>query len=232
VVSFEQRSGGSSYRWDFGDGSAFTNDPNPTHTFDQPGVYTVKFSSWGEGGCVATDSFQVVVKEAATADFSSDPDPATPAPLPDAAIRFIDESLLAQNWFWDFGDGKTSSQQNPTHTYTEAGEYIVTLTVTDAQGCVSSLSAGYTVFAPGVFIPNVFTPNADNINDVFAVEYAGKESYSLHIHDRWGRELFTSDSAGNAWDGEVEGNPAAEGVYFYSLTIGDKSWTGSVTLLR
>ena len=154
--------------------------------------------------------------------------------LPNANIEFTDLSVNGVSWYWDFGDGGISTEQNPSHTYTDAGEYAVVLTVTDENGCVSEVRYGpYIVFSPDLSVPNMLSPNDDGINDRFTVQYTGNESYSLQIFDRWGKSYFVSDAPQDAWEGtDANGNQAREGVYFYAIQIGEKVYKGSVTLMR
>jgi len=56
----------------------------------------------------------------------------------DPTVEFEDSSTNAEAWFWNFGDGTLSNDQNTSHTYTEVGEYYVSLTVTNANGCTAS----------------------------------------------------------------------------------------------
>lgn len=162
--------------------------------FNNAGTYTVKMVAVGATGCKDSVLSTVVrISDGAFADFSSEPGPNTPQSLPNAAFRFSDLSQNGVSWFWDFGDGNHSSEQNPTHLYQNPGEYPVSLTVTDSNGCVSTISYGnYLVYSPELFIPNVFTPNSDGLNDLFEVVYNGKESYNLEVFDRWGKPLFRS----------------------------------------
>lgn len=60
-------------------------------------------------------------------------------------IQFQGESAQAVSWSWDFGDGNTSTEQNPTHTYTQAGTYLVRLTVSNAEGCTNTTVSEVTV---------------------------------------------------------------------------------------
>ena len=55
-------------------------------------------------------------------------------------VTFNDRSLNAVSWLWDFGDGATSTQQNPVHVYTTAGDYVITLTVTGQGGATNTMS--------------------------------------------------------------------------------------------
>ncbi|RMH29481.1 MAG: PKD domain-containing protein [Planctomycetota bacterium] len=235
AVQFLQNApGATAYSWDFGDGSPLSNQPDPMHTYEAPGTYTVTLRAAGTGGCEAIfRSTEVVVAEGGTAGYSSVPAPGSRLPLPGAEVVFSQEAEGAVSWFWDFGDGTTASEANPVHSYSQPGRYVVTLTTTDASGCVSQVQyQAYEVFVPGVYVPNVFSPNGDGSNDVFLVEYEGTERFELEIFDRWGRQVHYSERPAEGWDGTREGSLVNEGVYYYSLRIGEQGYTGSVTLLR
>ena len=66
---------------------------------------------------------------------------------------------------WNFGDGKSSSEANPSHVYTRKGRYEVTLTVLDNSGCLITQSKTLDILDYFIEIPNVFTPNGDQLND-------------------------------------------------------------------
>jgi gliding motility-associated-like protein len=226
---------GLSLIWDFGDGTVVTNEPNPIHLYPVPGVYEATLSVVGVGGCRRYgDTTRIVVKDNSFADFESNPDPGSEVVLPEGEVLFGDLSVNAINWLWDFGDGNTSGVQHPVHIYREAGEYYVTLSVNDENGCISEITYGpYMVLEPDLLIPNVFTPNGDGINDGFGIIYTGKENFELAVFDRWGTELFRSYDPADLWDGtNTGGSVVKEGVYFYSLQIGEKAYNGNVTLLR
>ena len=223
------------YRWDFGDGSPVSNEANPSYIYTEAGTYPVTLTVAGEGGCESSiSSITVITTDGAFASFSADPGPGSRQPLPEALVRFTSLASGAQNWFWDFGDGKTSAEANPVHTYSQPGDYEVTLTVTDVNGCVSSVSQRpFSVYAPDLLIPNVMTPNGDGINDAFEVIYTGRERFFLQIYDRWGQTYFSTSNPNQGWNGNNSGGAAAkEGVYFYRIEIGDKAYTGNVTLMR
>ncbi|MBK7886722.1 MAG: PKD domain-containing protein [Bacteroidetes bacterium] len=112
--------------WDYGDGSPLDTTFNPTHTFPAPGNYTV--CSYITGTCVSdTVCTTVIICPApALADYSF----TTTYPI----VDFTDASQNAASWSWDFGDGNTSTLQNPSHSYATFGLYNVCLTVTDTCG--------------------------------------------------------------------------------------------------
>ena len=222
------------FSWDFGDGSV-SNEPNPVHTYTEAGEYTVNLVAGNIGGCEATASGVIVqVYDMPDADFSTTPGSPVTLPLPNAMIQFLDGSENATQWFWDFGDGTTSTLQNPNHTYTTPGEYSVQLITVNEAGCVSEAVQGpFVIFPPDLFIPNVFSPNDDGIQDKFKVDYTGNQPFVMLISDRWGVMHFETKDKYLGWDGKgAMGNPLAEGVYYYAITVGDKKYSGYLTLMR
>jgi len=236
IAFLENAEQGTQFIWDFGDGTPLSNDPNPIHSYTEAGVYLARLTSIGEGGCSSEGQSQEIrVFPPGMADFSSEPPTETEIPLPDVEVRFTNLSTDAVSYLWDFGDGNFSTEENPVHIYQEAGEYTVGLSITDAGGCTDQVQYGtYKVYVPGLLIPNVFSPNGDGINDQFKINYDGKEPFMMQVYDRWGRLIFDDEnSPRNGWNGRAtSGQAASEGVYFYSISIGAKVYTGEVTLLR
>jgi gliding motility-associated-like protein len=236
TVSFSQAaSNGIFYSWNFGDGSPLTNVPQPTHVYDQVGTYQVQFTAVGIGGCEDTDqSTTITVAEPPRAEFVSDPTFPAVLPLPNGLVHFQDRTDHANSWMWDFGDGVRSSEPNPSHTFTEAGTYQVSLTVSSAEGCMNTVTHGpYVIVAPDLFIPNVFSPNGDGVNDLFVVNYTGDQAFTLTIMDRWGVNLYQSNNKTKGWDGKNQkSQDVTDGVYYYVVTAGTREFTGTVTLVR
>lgn len=116
----------TSWIWDFGDGNTSTQQ-NPTHTYASAGTYTVCLTVSNSVGS-NTSCMTVPVSFAPVANFTS-------MDLGGGTINFTDNSINnPTSWVWDFGDGNTSTLQNPSHTYTAAGTYTVCLTVTNNAG--------------------------------------------------------------------------------------------------
>lgn len=135
----------SSFRWDFGDGSPALSGRQPGHTYAQAGTYTITLRVQGSNGCSDQMSRQITVYPKPMAAFT-----ATNFCEKDA-VAFTDGATVAsgqvQGWRWDFGDGSTSSQQHPSHTYKAPGTYAVTLQVTTDRGCQASVTQPITVSA-------------------------------------------------------------------------------------
>jgi PKD repeat protein len=132
TVHFTDTSSGSptQWAWDFGDGTASTQQ-SPSHSYDKPGSYpvTLKVTNAGGSDTVShTVTAQVAVPQAS---FTMTPSSGS-APL---AVHFTDTSSGSPTqWAWDFGDGTTSTAQNPSHTYDKPGSYQVNLTVRNTAG--------------------------------------------------------------------------------------------------
>jgi len=224
------------YLWSFGDGTV-SNETNPVHRYAHPGTYTVTLRvSALEGSCAdsLTATTLVRVGQGLLAGFITSPEPPADLPLPDATLTVTDTTTGAVSWLWQFGDGATSTLRQATHRYTQAGLYTVTLTVTDAAGCTAvAQKRTFTVFDPLLTVTNVFTPNGDGIHDEWRVQYTGQEPFSLNVYDRWGNEMFFTNTPTEGWVGTTQGGSAApEGVYFYLIEIGDRRYDGQFTLLR
>jgi PKD repeat protein len=145
TVDFTDISGGlvDAWDWDFGDGqSSFLR--NPSHQFALPGSYTVSLTVSGPGGSDSETKigFVTVLDPTPIAEFIGSPTTGT-APL---VVSFSDLSLgNGLSWSWDFGDGQTSTVQNPVTTYALAGTYTVALTATNAFGSDTATKVGYVV---------------------------------------------------------------------------------------
>jgi PKD repeat protein len=133
AVAFTDLSTGdpTSWRWDFGDGGT-SGQQNPTHEYTTPGGYTVSLTvanAAGEDTRVRVG--YITVASRLIANFAGAPRSGQ-VPL---TVDFTDESMGQPTaWLWEFGDGATSQEQNPSHQYTRAGRYAVSLTVENASG--------------------------------------------------------------------------------------------------
>lgn len=235
-VSFTETSrGGVFHVWDFGDGSPVDNTPAPMHTYTEPGTYIVSLMIVNPGGCAdSVSNLLIQVAEPPVAAFVSDPDYPSTLTLGNSSVQFVNTSTSITSAQWNFGDGQNASEMSPSHTYQAEGTYYVTLQVSNAEGCVDAVTHGpYVIVAPDLFIPNVFSPNGDGLNDVFRVDYGGQQPFYLRVVDRWGVILAESRDKMEGWDGlDQKGSAVPEGVYFYVLRVGDRDFTGEVTLIR
>ncbi len=133
TVRFVNQSSGfiSSYNWNFGDGT-ISNEPNPVHIYNAPGIFTASLTVTGQGG-TSNVSQQVNVQSpsAPIAAFTANPITGT-VPL---TVQFTNQSTGTINsYLWNFGDGTTATDANPTHTFSSVGTFYVILTVTGPGG--------------------------------------------------------------------------------------------------
>lgn len=136
-VAFNDTSSGlpTSWSWDFGDGSKSTAQ-NPVHEYSNAGTYSVTLAVVNEIGQNSTQkvNYITVLLHPPSANFSSNTTSGN-APL---TVQFKDTSTGSPaSWNWNFGDGYTSTEQNPSHTYLSAGTYIVNLAASNADGTTS-----------------------------------------------------------------------------------------------
>ncbi|MCX6292366.1 MAG: gliding motility-associated C-terminal domain-containing protein [Bacteroidetes bacterium] len=154
-------------------------------------------------------------------------------------VSFTDLSTDATGWIWNFGDGDTSTEKNPVHSFLAAGSYNGSLQVMNAAGCVDTFTFIIVVKEDvAIYIPNSFTPNNDGKNDVFSPMGSGLEKYSMTIYDRWGNEIFSGGPI-HSWNGTIKGGKeqAPGGTYFYRIELNNQAFektvlTGGVTLIR
>ncbi len=141
-VTFTDLSTGDilAWDWDFGDTGTST-DQSPTHEYVTPGVYTVTLVVTDyDGGDTEIKTDYITVGAAGVAAFSATP---TEGIIP-LTVDFTDESTGdVVSWDWDFGDGGTSTQQNPSYEYADPGIYHVGLTVTDAYDSDTETKIAY-----------------------------------------------------------------------------------------
>lgn len=177
-------------------------------------IITITGTDDGLPAATTTASIVVEVITAPAISFTMSPPPVQPAGV---TVTFTDNTPGATSWFWDFGDGNTSTLQNPVHTYANDSLYSVTLTVT-VGACSTSLTQMYLVQTevpiPPVIAPNVVTPGTDGINDFLVFTNLLEHPNSkLVVYNRWGNLIYESSDYHNDWKPDV-----TDGVYYYVLT--------------
>lgn len=123
----------NSFIWDFGDGVRVSSGPGAiTHSYASAGTYKVRLILVDTNYCNSPDSLEVDLRIAPNvkAQFQT---PATGCVPYDAV--FTNTSLAGQQFFWDFGDGTTSTLSSPTHTYNNIGSYTIKLVAIDSATC-------------------------------------------------------------------------------------------------
>jgi PKD repeat protein len=146
MISFTDQSIGNfdTYRWDFGDDLGTSGLPNPNYVYDRPGDFLVSLIIEGP---VGLDTANAGIRvNGPLAQFSAP----TLTGCSTLTVTFTDESVGADSWAWDFGDGVgTSTEASPEYTYDNPGRYTVTLTVTDSCGSHELVKPDYIVVYSG-----------------------------------------------------------------------------------
>jgi PKD repeat protein len=161
AVTFTDQSTGSptSWDWTFGDGGTSTQQ-TPTYTYNTPGTYTVALTvSDGTNSDTETKTGYITVTDPGggpnppVAAFTASPTEAYVPLTHMLTVTFTDQSTnTPTSWVWDFGDGSnTSTEQNPTHIYTSAGDFTVSFTATNADGSDNASDTIHLYVAPSDF---------------------------------------------------------------------------------
>jgi PKD repeat protein len=147
---------------------------------------------------------------------------------------FDNQSVGAEEYLWDFGDGQTSTAFEPMHTYRsgeslESESYKITLNVSSLQGLCKDEYDTTIVIEP-FYIPNVITPGNDLLNENFVAKGIENGLWKINIYNRWGAVVFSSDSYENDW----KGDDVSSGVYFFRLSNlpGDRQYKGWIHVIK
>ena len=148
VVTFVSSSSNtSSHQWDFdNDGSLDASGSSVAYTYSTPGTYSVSLTATGPGGTdvnTKTD-FITVSATAPTAEFNTVDENEVAGIVPHQ-VNFSNSSTLYTSSSWDFGDGNTSTDENPTHMYESSGSFDVSLTVTGDGGATTETKTSFIV---------------------------------------------------------------------------------------
>ena len=237
--------------WEFGDGSPVANGGTVTHTFTEPGEYTIIQRVYSLDGCVddLVKEKYIKVFKTPVAGFVADP---AVVSIADGTIKFFNTTTETEDgttYFWKFNDsltapGDTSRLQHSSYRFIDTGSYRVQLIARNPNGCADTTS-GLIKVEPEitVFIPNAFTPNdlavikTEFKNEVFKVVANSISSFNMQIFNRWGELLFETTDINDGWDGNFKSREAPEGVYVYSVVVHSKlgkkyTFTGNITLFR
>jgi len=168
-VQFTSTTTGTPYTlsWDFGDGNMAGDVDTPMHTYSEAGTYTINLTATNDGGSTSAIDTITVLPPKPHSAFTASP---TSGKYP-LAVNFVDLSTGEgiNEWAWTFGDGGTSTSQNPLYAYAHVGLYEVRLTVTSPSGSsVHHISNFINVTAEGIVcpvitIPPTVTPPASHI---------------------------------------------------------------------
>ncbi|MEO8085539.1 MAG: gliding motility-associated C-terminal domain-containing protein [Bacteroidota bacterium] len=231
---------GSIYIWNTGDGTGDYLQTDMIHEYTTSGDFNVSLYVTTPEDC--TDSLvahaAVHVYENPVADFVLSPDSVS---FFNPRITFDDQSYVASNWNWNFGDAEgTSTLENPVYVYGDTGTFTIQLIVSTEHQCFDTTYRKVKIYGEyTLYIPNAFTPNGDGINDFFFASAYDITDMQLLIFDRWGIKILDSRGLNATWNGR-NNNTGADcqmDVYVYKIIVNDNegkshSYIGHVSLVR
>jgi len=179
-------------------------------------------TSTNQDGCVFQTSYSVMLDEFSSPDIDAMAESNNILLTEDTQLS-VDE-IGGAEYLWEPAESLDDPTIfNPIASPTDE-LVIYTVTVIDENGCIATDTVSISVVQPlcdqtDVFVPNMFTPNGDDFNDVFRVEGNFIDELKMVVYNRWGEEVFESDSQDNAWDGTFKGTALEADVYGYHLTV-------------
>jgi gliding motility-associated-like protein len=212
---------------------------NPQICWSYPGIFDVQLIVESSHGCRDTmlSSNLITVNTIPVADFNTflvdDPNTST-------KIKIEDRSQYSNTYWYSLGDGNTTTQQSPHHTYKDSGFYDITQIVSNTFGCADTLVKTVYVHVLLVYVPNTFTPDGDGLNETFfpSVEGDDPDAFLFRVFDRWGELIYQTQIENDGWDGTYKGVNSKTDTYVWTLRTkykdGDRviDYRGHVNLLR
>lgn len=150
--------------WDFGDGSSPSNLKNPKRVYDQSGSFTVTLKANGKNGKAEVSKVVTILGPLPKADFIIN-DNNSPAP---GTISFTNTSINATRYLWEFGDGSSSEDKDPKHTYTVKGNYTVKLKAINNLG--ENLASKTVTILAGNFFKTYDVTSSSSLTPLHAVQ--------------------------------------------------------------
>ncbi|CAL1518921.1 lectin-like domain-containing protein [Chitinophaga sp. MM2321] len=220
------------WHWDLGNGD-LDNNPDVSYRYPLGGEYTVQLYAVSDDDCTSNTVSLPTKIVRVKADAGRDTIISANQPL---QLQALEANDLQYTWSPARG---LSNRFIAAPVAVLQQDQTYELRVTSPEGCSDADLVHVKVYeGPAFYVPNAFTPNNDGRNDVFRVIAPGVPKLDFfRIWDRWGQEIFQSNSLSAAWDGTVRGQPAAAATYVWMVQGVDYtgrrfSRQGTVTLIR
>ena len=215
---------GSGCVWSFGNLDSSQLTTGPATTYNTPDCFDVTLAVT-ENGCTNSLTIQsiVCVQDFPDAGFIVN---SVGADIFDPEFVFGNTSIYADTYVWDFGDGETSSVEDPIHVYPQvASGYEVCLIASNSieASCADTICVPVTLDELVIYyLPNTFTPDGDSYNQYFQPVFAsGYDPYdfNMFIYNRWGEIIWESHDSSIGWDGAygASGKLVQNGTYTWRI---------------
>ena len=217
---------GANYTW-FLNNTEIGTGPNLVYTINASGYHDITLE-YELSSCFETTTYDdyIFMENDPIASFTFNP---AVISSEIEEINFLNSSIGAVSYLWDFGDNSSSTVQNTSHTYTGASDNIlVSLTASTPLGCFDIYEMTIVVLSEAIFyIPNTFTPDEDEHNQLWRPIFtSGFDIYSfnLEIYNRWGETIWETNDASAGWDGTygIDGLKVPSGIYNWTIRYGSK----------
>lgn len=234
---------GSVVEWNLGDGTISSSNSIVNHEYTGIDCFDVTLTITADNLCTTTKTItdMICVDPLPVASFNYNPQQVFSI---DPTTKFENTSLFNNQNLWNFDDGTTSQEVNPTHQFPigQVGNYEVELIVISDQGCRDTTTRIVIVKDQLLFyVPNAFTPDGDEHNNIFLpIMTAGfsPATYEFYIYNRWGELIFESRDTQVGWDGTYGGSLVQVGLYTWVIRFKDDNndqkfeFTGYVNLMK
>jgi gliding motility-associated-like protein len=230
----------TSYLWHFGDGTT-SNAVNPVHLYLYSGNFPVLLEMTTGGYCARNlDMLEVDLVQTFPIPFAAFNVEPNVVDILDPVINVDYLGDQEVECFYNFGDGGSLQGCEGEYTYSDGGNYNITLTVINEAGCTNTASGEVSISGSVFYAPTAFTPDGDGLNDVWLPVILGVSAYRVHIVNRWGELVWQTTDPSTPWLGEKgdDGNHfCPNGLYIWEAVWVDqigypRTKSGSVYLTR
>jgi len=224
------------WRWNFGVPGTIKDTSNlqdPRYTYDSLGTYTVHMIVQDLNGCMDTidSTFTVNITPLSAFNITEYVDGMN------GKLQMDNLSTGASGYYWNFGNGKYSDEENPVISYTEDGTYIIELISLNEFGCSDTTFFTYELLFKGLYVPNAFAPSSTNLAvRLFKPVGINLKKYHIQVFNSSNHVMWEStkiDPQGrpvDGWDGTYNGVIMPQGNYMWKVSatfIDDSPWDGS-----
>lgn len=241
IVDFiSERQPNVDYLWSFDDGN-YSKTENPSHLFASPGNYKVSLmvrSKIDNSIMTKSNDQLLIVHPKPQVNFEWEMNEENGVPYT-SLINLTDKGT---SWKWNFGDGSNSIEKDPNHTYRKKGQYLLTLTASNLEGCTSAVNQDILIDADyNLLAPNSFTPNGDGINDYFLPAGLNRlnGSFTMTIYSQIEGLIYDTKNIDRPWDGtnQKAGTTCPEGSYVWVVKLTNEKgeteqYKGAILLLK
>ncbi len=213
--------------WNFGDGNTLTSNLDfASHYYGDTGTYSVQVTAYSYQNCNVSITLYdtIVVHINPTAAFTYyinenvEPENGT--------TEFFNQSQNSTSYLWNFGDGTTSTDTNPVHTFSQTSYFNVLLIATTPYGCIDSVYHSIYIIEKSLYVPNVVAPDfneGSSLVKVWMPAGEGLAEYHAQVFNKWGEllwesKLLTKDhQPAEGWDGTYQGKEVQQDAYVWKV---------------